>query len=385
MIGVSDLDTDGGSHLLRGALPEAGQHVGVVVIGRNEGERLRACLASLRSVESGKCEVESHGTSALALSPSRPLVFLLVYVDSGSTDGSVALARAFGAAVVELDMGRPFSAARARNEGFARLRQISIDVEYVQFVDGDCVVVKGWIDAAAGFLSENMDYAAVAGRLRERFPHRSIYNRLCDMEWNTPVGDVDACGGIAMYRARAFEQVGGFDQTVVAGEEPELCLRLRQAGWKIRRLDTEMALHDAAMTHFGQWWKRSVRGGYGYALAAWMHGEPPERHCVRETRSIRFWGLLLPLVLLGLAWPTKGWSLLLLFGYMALAWRVYRHMRGRGFLAGDSRVYAFFCVLAKFPQAQGQLRFWRASVTARPSGIIEYKSRVAGPVAGDCG
>ena len=322
--------------------------IGVVVIGRNEGERLRACLSSLRGS-------------------------LVVYVDSGSTDGSVESARSLGADVVGLDMSRPFSAARARNDGFARLREIAPGAEYVQFVDGDCVVVEGWIDAAVKFLDENTGYAAVAGRLRERFPERSVYNRLCDMEWNTPIGDVDACGGIAMYRVKAFDAVGGFDASVIAGEEPELCLRLRNAGGKIKRLDAEMALHDAAMTRFGQWWRRSVRGGYAYALGAWMHGKPPERYWVRETRSNCVWGLLLPLVVLALAWPSKGLSVVLAAGYFLLGYRVYRHMRGRGFSAGDSRLYAFFCVLAKFPQAQGQLRFWWGRVTARPSGIIEYK------------
>lgn len=270
-------------------------------------------------------------------------------------------------------MGRPFSAARARNEGFARVRELWPDVEYVQFVDGDCVVREGWLEAAAGFLVEHGEYAVAAGRLQERYPERSVYNRLCDMEWNTPVGDVGECGGIAMYRVAAFEEAGGFDESVIAGEEPELCVRLRGAGWKIRRMDEEMALHDAAMTRFGQWWRRSVRGGYAYALGNSMHGKPPDRHWVRETRSIWVWGFLLPLAILASAWPTVGFSFVLGLGYPVLGFRVYRYMRSRGFSAGDSRLYAFFCVLAKFPQAQGQLRFTLGKALAKPSTIIEYK------------
>lgn len=373
--------------------------VGSVAIGRNEGDRLRACLESLRLVASAP---------ALALSPSLPAVsairypqsaleldFLrppvsairnpqsalpLVYVDSGSTDGSVALATSRGAEVVELDMSRPFSAARARNEGFARLREIAPAVEYVQFVDGDCAVAAGWLNVAKAFLDEHQAYAVVCGRRRERFPEASVYDRLCDMEWDTPVGDARACGGDAMMRVAALAAVGGYDAAVIAGEEPELCVRLRQAGWKIHRLKGEMTLHDAAMTRFGQWWRRSVRGGYAYALGASMHGKPPERHWVRETRSINIWGICLPLLILALAWPTNGLSLVLAAGYFVLGFRVYRHMRGRGFSAGDSRLYAFFCVLAKFPQAQGQLRFWWGGLTARPSGIIEYKTSAAKPV-----
>lgn len=321
---------------------------GVVAIGRNEGERLRACLASVNGQR-------------------------VVYVDSGSTDGSVTLARSMGAEVVELDMSRPFSAARARNEGLARLREIAPDVRYVQFVDGDCAIANGWMEAAAAFLQEHQGHAVVCGRRRERFPERSVYNRLCDMEWDTPVGEAKACGGDAMIRVDALEQVGGYNGEVIAGEEPELCLRLRAAGWKVYRLDAEMALHDAAMARFSQWWKRSVRAGYAYGLGAAMHGGSPERHRLRETRSIWQWGLLVPGLAGGLAWITWGLSLLLLLGYPVLGLKVYRHMRGRGFLARESGLYAIFCVLAKFPQAQGQLRFWWGYLRSKPSRIIEYK------------
>ena len=150
---------------------------GVVVIGRNEGERLRRCLESLRNAGS------------------------IVYVDSGSTDGSAELARSVGVEVVDLDMQIPFTAARARNAGFARLRQIAPVVAFVQFVDGDCELIEGWLAAAASFLLQHPDVACVCGRLRERFPQRSVYNRLCDVEWDRDAGETAACGGIAMMRA----------------------------------------------------------------------------------------------------------------------------------------------------------------------------------------
>ena len=331
---------------------------GVVIIGRNEGERLRACL---RSAVSGKLKVASGGIS-------------VIYVDSGSNDGSVELAQSVGAEVVVVQP--PFSAAKARNAGFTRLLELAPETQYVQFVDGDCTVTEGWLEAARQFLEGNPQYAVVAGRLRERYPQHSKYNRLCDMEWNTPVGEAAACGGIAMYRMEAFQAVGGFDGTVIAGEEPEFCLRLRRLGWKIRRLDAEMALHDAAMTRFGQWWKRAVRAGYSYALGKAMHGRS-DQYRVKETRSNWFWGLALPVVALGLAYPSGGLSLLLLLAYAVLTWRIYRHMRCRGFPTSDARLYAFLCTLSKFPQAHGQLRFWWGRLRSRPSRIIEYKQAAA--------
>ena len=167
--------------------------IGVVAIGRNEGERLRACLESARR----DCEA-------------------LVYVDSGSTDDSVEIARSLGAQVVDLDLSIPFTAARARNAGFERLCREWPDVTYVQFVDGDCELEAGWIAKAEQTL-DSEDWAVVCGRRRERYREATIYNRLCDMEWDTPVGPAAACGGDAMMRVDVFRQVGGFSEDLIAG------------------------------------------------------------------------------------------------------------------------------------------------------------------------
>jgi glycosyltransferase involved in cell wall biosynthesis len=326
------------------------QRVGLVAIGRNEGERLRQCLDSVV----GKVE-------------------RIVYVDSGSTDGSVELARKLGVDVVELDLSIPFTAARARNSGVAHLLQASPQTEFVQFVDGDCEVAPGWLDYALAQLDANPNVAIVCGRRRERFPEQSLYNQLCDIEWDTPIGEAKACGGDSMMRVAAFQQAGGFNSTLIAGEEPELCVRIRQNGWKILRLDAEMTRHDAQMRRFGQWWKRMLRGGHAFAEGAWLHGQTPERHWVKESRSIWIWGLLVPLLALGMAWFTKGLSLLLLGGYPLMAYRISRYMQQQGLPAKDARLYGLFCMLAKFPQLQGQLQFHLNRLLGRRNVLVEYK------------
>lgn len=316
--------------------------VGLVAIGRNEGERLRACLASVVG-----------------------RVAQVVYVDSGSTDGSVAMAQGMGVHVVALDMTVPFTAARARNEGLKALSELLPTLEHVQFVDGDCEVVEGWLEAAQAFLATHPQHAVVCGRRRERYPDRSVYNRLCDIEWDTPVGDALACGGDAMMSLQALRQVGGYRTELIAGEEPELCVRLRQAGWRVHRLDREMTLHDAAMTGFMQWWRRTVRGGHAFAEGAWLHGAPPERHWVRETASALLWGLMLPTTVLALAVVLTPWSLLWLAVYPL---QVLRLTRQRGGLAR-----AFFLVLGKFAEAWGACRFYASAATRRQRTLIEYK------------
>ena len=320
--------------------------IGAVIIGRNEGERLIRCLQSV-----GKT------------------VDTMVYVDSGSTDDSLAAAREAGALTVELDMTVPFTAARARNEGFRAL-QAEKPVDYVQMIDGDCELQPDWIATAQAFLDANPDAAIACGRRRERFPEATIYNRMCDYEWDTPIGDAKACGGDTLIRATALEAVGGYNPSLIAGEEPEMCVRLRAAGWRVHRLDAEMTLHDAAMTRFGQWWKRSRRAGHAYAEGASIHGSPPERHYVVETTRAIVWALVIPTVtVLGLL--TIGlWASVVLLVYPLQYVRLVRRSAWMGTFASK---FALFSILGKFAEVAGVLEFAVGRVSRRPAKLIEYK------------
>ncbi len=321
-----------------------------VTIGRNEGERLERCLRSL--VDRAQ---------------------LVVYVDSNSTDGSVELARRLGAEVVELDMSIPFTAARARNAGFQRVVERTPDVGRVQFVDGDCEVVDGWLETAARVLDEQPDVAIVCGRRRERHPEASVYNRLCDIEWDTPIGEAEACGGDFMVRRQVMQDVGGLNPELIAGEEPEFCLRVRREGWKVLRIDHEMTLHDAAMTTAGQWWKRAVRWGHACAEGAHMYGDAEERFWVQEARRAVIWGGVVPAVALGAAVPSLGASLLLLGGYPLTAARQFRRNRQSGLSTSDAALWAASCTLQRFPEFQGLMRFHLGRWAGQRSEIIEYK------------
>ena len=322
--------------------------VGVVVIGRNEGERLRLCLTSLTNQANS-----------------------IVYVDSGSTDSSVVSASALGIEVIKLDLNIPFTAARARNEGFHRLISISPEIEYVQFVDGDCEVVSTWLADAISFLDENNQYAVVCGRRRERYPEHSIFNLMCDAEWDTPIGDAKACGGDALMRVKAFLEIGGYRSRLIAGEEPELCVRLRKSGWKIWRLSSEMTLHDAAITKFSQWWKRNVRSGYAFAEGAYLHGAPPERHWVKESRRSLFWGFAVPgiVLLIGIFCWWCGLIIALIYPLQIFRMALVNKKQ----LKQHPLLQASFNMLGKFAEILGQLRFNYERVTGKSTRLIEYK------------
>ena len=322
--------------------------VSAVAIGKNEGTRLHTCLRSLI----GNFE---H----------------VIYVDSGSTDGSVEFAVELGVHVVKLDMTQPFTAARARNAGLAQVLKVQPQTKYVQFVDGDCELISEWVKTAIAFLESNAEYAVVCGRRRERHPEASVYNYLCDREWDTPIGDANTCGGDAVFSVAAFQEVSGFDDTVIAGEEPELCIRLRRADHKIHRLDEEMTLHDAAMTKFSQWWSRAKRSGHAYAEGAAMHGGSLERHWVKSCRRTAFWGICLPLIAIVASPLTCGVSLALLLAYPLNWMRVAFRQKS----AGEKRPFAvaFFMVLSRIPEAFGMLRYYAGRITGSRSKLIEYK------------
>ncbi len=331
----------GQNHSLRGA-------IGVVVIGRNEGERLRRCFESL-------------GGAALGA----------VYVDSGSRDGSVEMARDLVGAVVELDPRTPFTAARARNEGFRKLMELRPATEYVFFVDGDCEVDSGWLDKAGGFIQGHPEIAVAWGTRQERFPEKSVYNMLCDVEWRqSPVGETKACGGDALIRVAAFRQVSGYRPDLICGEEPEMCVRLRERGWRIWRLDEAMTVHDAAIYRFSQWWKRMLRGGYAFAQGVYLHGAAPERHGVVESRRAWIWGFCIPAAVLVAAWVFGAWALLSFVIYPLQVIRL--ALKGKG-TARENWWAAGALVVGKFAEVLGQIKFWMDRFRRAQSRLIEYK------------
>jgi glycosyltransferase involved in cell wall biosynthesis len=334
------------------------ERVGLVVIGRNEGDRLVRCLASVRSI------------------PNR------VYVDSGSTDGSVEHALRDGVSVIELEVPPHFTAARARNTGLIKLLAENPDLEFVQTVDGDCEIHSGWISAGLVALRAEPDVAAVFGRLRERFPARSIYNALFDDDWNVPIGEAAIFGGITLFRVSALRQVNFYAPTMIAGEEPDLAMRMRKCGWRLRRIDAEMGFHDVDITRFAQWWKRSRRTGHAYGELAYRHPDARNPNWPRTTRSIIFWGGVMPLFLAGAVMlavfnSSRWW---LLAGLVLLCWpiRIFQYALRKlraGLnvkLAGASGA---LLMIGMTSQLMGFVEYHRNRLMGRASQLIEHKGR----------
>ncbi|MDM7950728.1 glycosyltransferase [Hydrogenophaga sp.] len=320
--------------------------VDIVVIGRNEGKRLDATFGSIE-------------TAARRL----------IYVDSGSTDDSVAIAKRYNAIVVNLDVNIPFTAARARNAGLAEITRHPLPPAYVQFMDGDCSLSSEWLKRGIDHLARFPAIGAVCGRRREIHPDASIYNRMCDWEWNTPLGPTHACGGDMLVRYSAITSVGGYREDVIAAEDNEVCQRLIAKGWGLYRLDADMTHHDADMNSFSQWWKRAVRAGHGFAQVGDLH----PGYFRTERRRVWFWSTWVPLTgpILSLIWTPLMLTAPLL--YLASFLKCLRSFRRGDFSWSHAIKLSALLVISKFPNLQGILTWRRTRAKHLTPTIIEYK------------
>lgn len=319
--------------------------LGLVLIGRNEGARL------VRALDSVVGQVER-----------------VVYVDSGSSDDSVAEAQARGARVVSLDTDTPFTAARARAAGYDALMAHG-PLDAVQFIDGDCSVVEGWLEAGLSALRDDDTLGLVTGWRAELFPSASVYNALCHHEWRRPAGLIHTCGGDMMVRTAAYDAAGGWRAEVIAAEDDEFCQRLRKSGWALKRLPVEMTQHDAAMTRFGQWWRRAVRSGHGFAQVGDIHPD----FFVRERKRCWLYGVMLPaFAVLGLF--MTGWLFLsVILAYIFNYTRTWQGLMRDGLPRGQAAHHALFLTLSKLPNAIGMVTYLRRKWRGEAMRIIEYK------------
>jgi glycosyltransferase involved in cell wall biosynthesis len=329
----------------------------IVIIGRNEGERLTRCLQSVSSARDGEGKTE------------------LIYVDSASTDGSQQIAADFGAQVVVLNGGVQ-TAARARNAGWQRA-----SAPYILFLDGDTILHPQFIQTAWKVLESDPSIAAVWGHRRELQPERSIYNRVLDLDWIYAAGDTEFCGGDVLMRRTVLAQVEGYDPGLIAGEEPELCRRLRALGYRIVHIDAPMTRHDLNMTRFSQYWRRAMRAGYAYSeVSNRFHGTGDPMWLQESRRNVRrgsFWiaWLVAGLVLLVLrsVWILPWFALLIALPVRS-AWKARSRAPGQKTLL---LLYGFHSQLQQIPILVGQLRYFLNRHSGKPRTRIEYKGEAS--------
>lgn len=235
----------------------------IVIIARNEAENIaRAIESVLRAVE--------HW----------PQTEILL-VDSASTDGTVEIARQYPINIVRLDPSWFLSAAAGRYIGMHHTRG-----DLIMYMDGDMELAAGWLDQAVPFILEHPELAGVAGYRRDIYTRNGQIVGEQDYGRN-PQGrsvKVRYFAGAALYRRSALEQVGGFNPYIISDEEPELCMRLRHAGYKLTRLPYLMCKNYTLPVKSWDYFVRRFRTNL------WLgHGQVPRYHL----RTGLFWTCLL--------------------------------------------------------------------------------------------
>jgi hypothetical protein len=179
-------------------------------------------------------------------------------------------------------------------------------------------------------------------------------------------------------RRDALAEVDGFDATLIAGEEPELCQRLRAAGYRILHIDAPMTLHDLAITRWGQYWRRAVRAGHAYAeVAERLRDTATPLWSTEVRRNRRHGAVLLAIALGGIGLSLLLWSLwpllLALAAYGLIALRTAMRVGWKDPNPVTRLLYGVHSHLQQIPILVGQLGFYRDRRAGRQRGLIEYK------------
>lgn len=327
--------------------------VSIVVIGRNEGERLTRCLRSIHHMHHGDFHYE------------------VIYVDSDSRDDSILRAEQENAQVIRVKPERP-SAALGRNAGWR-----AACAPFILFLDGDTILDPHFVSKALKAF-DDPEVAVVWGHRREIHPEHSLFNRVLDLDWIYAPGITEFCGGDAMIRTDILKKIDGFDASLIAGEEPEMCQRIRAHGGKILHIDAPMTGHDLAMTCWKSYFKRAYRAGHAYAEISSRPtaSQPPlwredsHRNLIRGSiLLIMCLSALVGSLVVNSAWPAN----LALSVLLGLVIRSAYRARWKSASPVTLLLYGFHSQIQQIPILMGQWGYWYSLRSGQIQPLIEYK------------
>lgn len=325
----------------------------IVIIGRNEGDRLERCIRSVQAIH------------------TPPPGLDVLYVDSDSIDGSLERAKTLGVRVLTVHPERP-TAALGRNAGWRALT-----TPFILFLDGDTILHPDFINHALPHFADPK-IAAVWGHLRELAPEASVYQRVLNLDWVYRFGFTEFCGGNALMRREALEKVNGYNEALIAGEEPEMCQRMRAFGYSILHIDQPMVLHDLGITRWSQYWRRTTRTGHAFAEVSTLLRDTATplwrydalRNLVHASILVTVFGLGAGASLIaGTFWP-----FLASLGFLsALVVRTVWKARWKSKQWFSLLLYGLHSQFQHIPTAIGQLSYYYNRWRGRRRHLIEYK------------
>ncbi|MBN1907879.1 MAG: glycosyltransferase [Deltaproteobacteria bacterium] len=317
--------------------------IGIVIIGINECSHIADCIKAIRAVNYPQDLLD------------------ITYVDGGSSDNTPDLATGFeGVRVMQLNNPHP-TPGRGRNAGW-----LTLSSPIIQFLDADMIIDPDWFLHAHKLLENNI--GAVTGTLKEIYPDKNIYHILAEMEWAGKEGPCDFFGGGVLISRKALEDANGYDEYLIAGEDPDLSYRIREKGWLIKRSGHTMAMHDINMSSFLKYLKRAFRGGYAYAEISFRYIKKNEKMWFRETLRILVRSLL-PLIIMLTGFISgfvfSGLIFALLFAVKP-SFSIFKFKKQFNRPWKDIIIYTVNAIIIVFPQLFGVIRYYYGLISGKP-------------------
>ena len=196
--------------------------ISFIVIGKNEGERLQRCLASVHTV------VKQYGIAE----------WEIIYVDSRSCDNSIQIAKELDATVFQIT--GECNAAIARNIG---AKEAKGDILF--FIDGDMELQPGFLQKVLA--NDKPVYPFLSG-IFDDIVHDTEWNYLyTTRRHHLKEGDTDSfsatTGGLFLITKELWDKVGGMDNRLKRSQDYDLGLRLAKMGYPLCRKAIVAAKH----------------------------------------------------------------------------------------------------------------------------------------------
>jgi glycosyltransferase involved in cell wall biosynthesis len=261
----------------------------VIVAARNEARHLLPCLESLLTAAKGEAEI--------------------IIVDDSSTDESPEILRSFTPRI-RIVQGEGRGPGRARNLALAASSR-----PWVAFTDADCIVPKEWLTTLKNGIRACPDsvssigggqavssLAGAAERLIGEFFQAAgfVSNYIHEGSLRTVLHN-PTCN--VLYRRRALEAAGGFDESLWPCEDLDLDLRLKKTGFRALYQPGVFVEHRRPES-FSALGGMMRRYGFAHAQLAKKHGPCQHLHLLALT----------PLLAVGIGACFRSW----IPGYLVL-------------------------------------------------------------------
>lgn len=196
--------------------------ISIVIIGRN------AEWSIGRLLESVVARLPPNVTSEI------------IYVDSASTDCTLEIVARYPARIIRLSAGKRLCASAGRFVG----TQYATG-QYIVFLDSDMELLGGWLERAIRLLERRPDIAVVSGIQVDTGGGMGDQRLVAGGCSEDSFAEARFAGSAAMFRREVLAKAGTWNPHIVSDEEPELCLRIRRAGYRI------VQLNSLSVRHFG--------------------------------------------------------------------------------------------------------------------------------------